>query len=377
MKTGILKSILLIFCCLCLVGCNNSADTSKNTSSKNKGTRENPYKVGESVIIKNAYTPDYWEKDAANIPYTIELKINKMLAPGEGLALMERKYDTFFLIPIAELTFSVQGDYSDSIAFNHLINLSSVTNEMEIEGARCTDEECHGLDEFFTNVTYEKYLAVSYDKNESKNYKYLKIEYYNDAEGLNTESVYVLLEDMKNEDNSESVEKQQQEENTASSNEESKYNNALAAEEKLQYTYAKRLYSELNGYKDSHEKMNDMIEILSKYNGTYYGESLKFDNVNVYMYVKDGTVRFKFDSSNVDISESIYEIYGAELDESLHEDTVIVGNQRVSDYSNPSENYIWIPQDNGTVMIAAWTENSIGNSWNGTYSKISDSVDIQ
>lgn len=381
MRRGILKWSLIGLLGLCLMGCGSNTDESKTTSNDNKGSRENPYKVGETIEIENAYVPDYFNKDAANIPYKIELVITDIIEKEEGIAFMERNYNIFTFIPSAEVTFSVQGDYSDAINFSSFMDIRSVTDEMEIKGASVTDEKWEELYKFYTNVTYEKYITVQYDQNDTEpdTYKYITIEYYSDVKCLDRETVYVLLEDTQKQDDNEAVDEDgnQQEESVEDSAEEIQYQSALAAEGKLQYTYAKRLYAELNGYKDSQQKMEDMISILSKYNGTYYGESLKFDNINVYMYVQDGTVRFKYDSADAEISPSVYEIYGAELDESLHEDTVIVGNERRSDYSNPSENYIWIPQEDGSVMIAAWTENSIGNTWNGVYSKVSDSVEME
>lgn len=371
----ILTFIIILVLALSICACGGNGNEEKTVSNDNKGSRENPYQVGETIKIENAYIPDYYIEDTANIPFTIDLVFTELIDKEQGVSMMESKYGLFTFIPAAKLSFSVEGDYSDAIDFISFLDIRSVTDEMEITSAWFNDEKDDSLNQFYTGTTYERYLAVPHDSksNEDVDYKYFTMEYYTDAKGENRETIYVSLENTPMAEDSENVNAQ---DNSGESAEEMKYKSALSAEKNLQYTYAKRLYAELKGYKDSQDRMENMISILSKYNGTYYGKSLKFENVNVYMYVQDGTVRFKYDSEGEELSPSVYEIYGAELDEGLHEDTVIVGSERMSDSYSPTTNYIWAPQEDGTVSFVAWTGNSTSNTWNGEYEKISDSVDV-
>lgn len=119
-----------------------------------------------------------------------------------------------------------------------------------------------------------------------------------------------------------------------------------------------------------------MKNILKEYDGTYYGESAQYENVNVYLYIKDGKVRAKF--KDVEMSSSKYELYSYGKNENGKE-ILAFADSRTSLFSlnndtTYGDRFDIQKLEDGSYLVAA-TEGSTSYAWNGFYNKISDTVD--
>lgn len=197
--------------------------------------------------------------------------------------------------------------------------------------------------------------------------EYIIIEYRDKNNELHR--IYISLDSQL--ENSE-----QENENDNSSAENQKYNTALSAEEKGYYTIALNLFNDISSYSDSKEHYDKMKDILKEYDGTYYGESSQYKNVNVYLYIKDGKVRAKFEG--MEMSASKYELYSYGMDENGNE-ILAFADARTTLYSlnndtTYGDGFAINKLEDGSYLVAA-TKDSTTYAWNGFYNKISDTVD--
>lgn len=366
-----------------LVACNVSESGNESNNSSNnaafesddKGTRSNPYKIGEKIEIADISTV-YDMEEYEDIEFGLSFCVDQSYSPDEGIRLKETRYDTFTAVPAAKITFKLTGNYDDELTWTNIFSVFVITDEMETHKFSSFE----GIDDFsnirtiYTGEEYTYHVLTAHDTktNITPVSKYLVLEYRNTNK--ETHSLYFSLEESVN--HGESAIENVEAEAAVDSDENKEYSSAIAAMEKGYYKIAENLFEKAGNYEDAESKYSEMKELLSLYDGTYYGYSTQYDNVKVYVYIKDGNVACQFEGR--DISPDRYELflYGSTQDGT---DLMAFAPSRTDlfNLSNDTEygDGFAIQSDSSGGYIIAATEGSTSYSWNGLFEKISDDVD--
>lgn len=154
------------------------------------------------------------------------------------------------------------------------------------------------------------------------------------------------------------------------SEEQSTYEAAIEAKEKGYYKVAETLFESIKGYEDATERYNELKSFLAQYDGTYYGESTKYKNVYVYLYINDGVVKAQFEGQ--DMSHSTYELYRYGTlpnGEPFIAFSNAISDRYSADYKCEYSDGVAIrKQDDGSYFLAP-TEGGTLDTWNGFYTK--------
>lgn len=190
------RILFVLIVCLGLCSCGKKTDGLSNGTSKNdKGSRTNPYKVGETIEIKNATSPvDAGDdNEAANGPYNITLVVDEVYSPEEGMAMQEQYYTVYGEYPCAKAHLYVEGDYPNALYY--LFMTHAFEDGMQIIGTNCKFNLSDPTfwNEVFTGVDYEFYIMAPCDSetNEFSVMKYWRFMYY-DKDG-NQPEIYIQL----------------------------------------------------------------------------------------------------------------------------------------------------------------------------------------
>ena len=133
----------------------------------------------------------------------------------------------------------------------------------------------------------------------------------------------------------------------------------------------------LGDYKDSAARCENLLVKLSKYNGTYEGESTEFNGVTVYLYIKDGEVKAQFAGQVLRQSEFEMYLYGQlKTGEELLAFALEIGDSYLySPDREYSEGFAIQQLSDGSYLVTA-TEGNEYYTWNGFYYKISDDTTV-
>lgn len=356
--------VILIIAIITFV--NMNIDNANNLIN-NKGTIDNPYKIGDTVKIDGIY--NIYNPAKKDISYSINFKINKKYSTSEGEGIRDKEYDKYTYIPVASVTFEIKGD-DDSVQYGDLIKLKTLDENLETNISSIENENQKQIAEVYIGKEYNYNITRQYEQGKNNaNIEYIIIEYRNKNNEL--QKIYIKLEEQL-----ETSENNQEKKDSNNSVEAKKYNSGLSAEEKGYYTIALNIFSEIPSYSNSNEHYENMKNILKEYDGTYYGESAQYENVNVYLYIKDGKVRAKF--KDVEMSSSKYELYSYGKNENGKE-ILAFADSRTSLFSlnndtTYGDRFDIQKLEDGSYLVAA-TEGSTSYAWNGFYNKISDTVD--
>jgi hypothetical protein len=368
-----LKRLLIIVMMLMLLtACQTTENGNVKSETNNKGTRENPYEISDTIDL-DEITPIYPYGKLDGCTFQLKFTVDQAYSPQEGISIKKQKYDSFTAVPAAAVRFELDGDYSDEINWCEVFKVSILSEEMETY-SYSSFEDCDDLSEkskIYTGFEYSYYALTNHDtsSNETPVSKYLVLEYADS--NAETHSLYILL--ATNEDNV-----QEKEVSDATENEQGNenYEAAVIAEEKGYYKIAEKLYQKVGTYEDAENKYYEMKELLSQYDGTYYGDSTQYNNVKVYVYIKDGNVACQFEGQ--DITPDRYELYvygdtqdGADLLAFAPARTDLFSVNNETQYGDGFA----ISSDGAGGYIIAATEGSTSFSWNGLFEKISDDVE--
>lgn len=185
----IILSIILI-----LSNSNNSINTGTNIDN-NKGTRSNPYKIGDTIEITEIYdlyaTSSSSKKD---IPFKANITFNKVYSAEQGINMRKSKgYDTFTAVPIANISFEVAGNYDDKLNYDELFKITYINEDMTEKIYPIENEEQEQIGTIFTGTRYTVNLLCEHDTNtnEVDKIKYFVIGYYD--KNFDIHSIYVEL----------------------------------------------------------------------------------------------------------------------------------------------------------------------------------------
>ena len=341
----------------------------RNNSQKhnlNKGTRDNPYFIGDKIKISDLL--DRFDQDTENLTFDLEIKVNKKISTYDGNeALNSQGYDTYTYIPIAEITFKLNGKYDNSIISDNVFKISTVNDNLENGASSFVNDKMESKTEIYTGKEYTYYATRQYDQDGSNpEIIYLLIEYL--TKDYKTKSVYIKLDD-----NNSKVK------NNAATEEEKIYNSANIAKNKGYYTIAKNLYNEVINYKDAKENYEKMINTLKDYNGTYYGESTDRKGVFYNIFIQDGEVRVQLKDSSTNISK--YELYSYGKDKNTENPILAFSEAKTSLFkvvndTKYGDGYAIQKLSDGSYLVAA-TAGSEYTTFNGFYNKINSTVENQ
>lgn len=204
-------NILLLFTlCMVFTGCGsgnaeNQIGTSESVKNE-KGTRNNPYQVGDSIVFDEEMYNGKGESDTScgTVPFRLSLTLNEVYTSAEGMALMEKEYDSFTFIPVADITFTLTGDYQDGIdyIFSCPFEISVLTDTMETQSHSLVTHDLDSLNTLYTDTAYNVYVSGSYDSDRDEPYthKYIVISYATDVNGEEKKSIYIELNNTETED---------------------------------------------------------------------------------------------------------------------------------------------------------------------------------
>lgn len=354
----------------------NTQEKDKSTGESNKGTKENPYKMEDSIII-NCYA---WEGnrilggevigsntfELSNFKIEVgELSSYNNAEDVKVLVFDKKCIETCYENGIGWLD---TGDIFVDNFFNDSMQTVDFANITEVY----TNIKRPNVVYFEGTIYKEAYAMCKIDNSDIINsgeiYSLMRITYYD--ENLDEQYVYIEL-DNKNE---QEIYEEQTENISEARN--TSYENAIIAEEKGYYTIAMNLFSKTLDYQDSQEHFDKLKDILSEYNGTYYGESTQYKNVKVYLYIENGNVTAQFEGR--DKSPDKYELYLYGETENNTEILAFAPSRTdlfsINIDTSYGDGFAIQKLDDGSYLVAA-TQGSTSYSWNGFYEKISDTIE--
>lgn len=388
MKRKLLATVSVSLCLLlsaCGGGGNDSiqqekvTDTQqedKGTEKSNKGTKENPYTMEDTITI----TCYAWEGNrilGGTVIGSNTFELSNFRIEVGNLSSYNNAEDVKVLVFDNKcietcyengLGWLDTGDIFVDNFFNDNMQTIDFTNITEIYTSIKRQNVV-----YFKGTTYtEAYAMCKIDNteiiNSDETYNLMRITYYD--ENLDEQYIYIELD---NKSEQEIYEKQTE---NISETRNTSYENAIIAEEKGYYTIAMNLFSKTLEYQNSQEHYNKLKDILSEYNGIYYGESTQYKNVNVYLYIENGNVTAQFEGQ--DKSPDKYELYSYGETEDNAEILAFAPSRTdlfsINADTSYGDGFAIQKLDDGSYLVAA-TQGSTSYSWNGFYKKISDTIE--
>ena len=363
---------LLLALCLTLCGCGGDEietteqepDSAVQTESP-KGSLENPYRVGETIVIEELYPAR--EHPDNQVPFRLELTVTEAYSPEESEAARTQKQ-----VPAARLRLSVTGDYAAPMALDQFFYRPLLSAELEktwplLFSAEDLSQEVTALE---IGKEYDLILTTyQADENAApQQYPYLMISYYYpDCDTIN--EIYIDLTSGYLEQSAETASDLSAEEQAQY------YQAATAAEEKGYYAVAKNLYECIPGYKDANVRLQAVLAALAPYNGTYYGHSHVHDDVSLWLYIQDGAVWATYDVENTPVLEYELYQYGTDPDGSPIMAFASGLTRFFLDNQNASYTQGFTMIQDGETWTVTATQEGQDRSWNSTLEKISDTVE--
>ncbi len=197
-----MKRLILVLCLtflLVCVGCGKQSDSiSKDTNQSNnkKGSRSDPYRVGEEVVLKDVCD---MSGDYKDVKLDVTFTISKTFTVEEGAKITNHDNTFASWRPVAIVDLHVDGDYDNRIDYSSCdaFEFVVINDKMEEDGAIF---ETLDLDQasYFTGVDYQFYIGANYDNNNStgEEAKYIEVNYkgYNENGDSYTDKVYIELD---------------------------------------------------------------------------------------------------------------------------------------------------------------------------------------
>lgn len=389
---NIIMFIILIIVLFGLTGCNNSSN------NNSKGSRSNPYKIGEQIKIDEIY--GIYDLEDIERPFKLTFIVNEIYDEKQGVELKEEKgASEYSSIPIANISFEVSGDYEDEIKESSVFQVSYINNSMEKQRYVLENKKQESIGSFYTGNQYNAIVLGKYDyKNKEADIpKYIVIDYWDKFDKCNTIYIDVMKKSIEDNDSK------------TQNNNEDLYQSAIELINNKEYDEAKDILKEILDYKDSKEytsycigmhyynfKMygkainnfnkcdnildarklkEELLNIVSKYNGTYYYQYPGNDFLGYYLFIKDGKADI-YSKSLYNDGDSIYYNYSinSKYNNSLNKDELYIGST-IFEKEPDSKNYefLFYELPDGGIAVSS-QEGSVNTMYSGVYDKISDSV---
>ena len=141
-------------------------------------------------------------------------------------------------------------------------------------------------------------------------------------------------------------------------------------------------FSRCENFLNANELKVELMEIVGKYNGTYYYKHPKVESLSYYMFVKDGKVDF---ASVTDYNINKQHLYSYLYSYSICEDTLHIWHEAVglaitygffNEHKKEDYQYSFteVPNPNGTLTILVAGDSDTSSLYYGFYEKIADTV---
>lgn len=392
----IVPAIIVIVVIIGIVVFNSNQSTSEN---KGKGTRDNPYKIGDTIEITDIYDLYATSDSNKNVPFNATITLEEVYTAEQGISKRKSEYDKFTTVPIAKVSFEVNGNYDDKLNYDEIFKISYIDENMEEKSYVIENDKQEQIGTIYTGNKYTANLLCKHDNetDEVDTIKYFVIEYRD--KNSNSHSIYI--EPVESSDDAINVE----------NNIETNYDNAIKLIDNEEYSKAYEVLQNISkDYKDNLELRNyckgmifykdyqcygyaldyfakcedtlntkdiknEIMEIVSKYNGTYYYDSPKYPNKNlgIYMCVKDGKVGFQYKSSytnGVSISYSYSLI--SKYNEETKQDELLICNFFADKPETSNYEFLWYELPDGGITISGRTNTTAPSSYSGIYDKESN-----
>lgn len=160
-----------------VLGVSLCACSGESNDTTGKGSRNNPYKIGETIN----FTADY---EGSIID--VKLTVNDLV---KGSDTIEKMYNDNGIYPqsgveelLVDFTIFCEGDYDSDIYLEDLVDPILITTSMEEDAVRGTisDNKLDGLTTIYTGVEYNLYKrSGTFADFSADEYKYVRFEYEN------------------------------------------------------------------------------------------------------------------------------------------------------------------------------------------------------
>lgn len=365
---------LLLALCLTLCACGDTNDTEPTPQKEPeavvqtespKGSLENPYQVGETVVIEETYVNG--DHPAGGVPFRMELTVLRVYTPEESEATRYKKQ-----FPVASVNISVTGQYEGQIGLDQLFYRPLLNGQMEKAWPMLFTSDGSKQEVSALEVGAENRFVLTVYREEDdmpmETYPYLMISHFYPDSATNRD-IYIALTGESGTSPAEEAPDLAEEERAEY------YQAALAAEEKGYYAMAKKFYAAIPGYQDADLHLQEMQNVLAPYNGTYYGESELHEGVGVWLYVEDGTVWAAYDVDGFPILE--YELF---LQSTQADGTPVMAfATELGRFFLGNHNAAYVSAFTLTTDGQKWAikaeEGNQDRSWDCTLEKVSDTVD--
>ena len=170
---------------------NESNNNQSQTINTGKGSRNDPYKIGDVIELKDI-SPVYPYGSLSGQKFDLKFKVNKIYSEAEGLKIRKSKYDTYTTLPIANVTFTLTGNYLDKIYYNEAFSVQSINEDMEgPAGFDFQNDNQENISYIYTGKEYTLNILGKYDMSNRKadKIKYIVLNYA-DKDG-NQNSLYI------------------------------------------------------------------------------------------------------------------------------------------------------------------------------------------
>lgn len=138
--------------------------------------------------------------------------------------------------------------------------------------------------------------------------------------------------------------------------------------------YLKDVVAKNKDYRDTDEQLQAIYDIVSKYDGTYYCDHLKYPGrgIGYYIFVKDGKVATELETTYQD-GEEVYYMYDlVEKQFSTGKKELMIGSAVYKDrkLTETEYEYSFMENANGTITVISYETNEY-STFNGIYHKTS------
>lgn len=160
----IVSLLLVLSMALSLCACGSNQKAPSKSSTSEKGTRTNPYKLGDAIKFKARPNRNDDSNNTSGTILNVSVMFSKSYYGDEVKALYDKNNITSNAYPsqLLPFTVSVSGDYDESIFAENLFLISGLTKEMiEDSTIGClADSKLDSFYNLYTGVEYSLYRQM-------------------------------------------------------------------------------------------------------------------------------------------------------------------------------------------------------------------------
>lgn len=150
------------------------------------------------------------------------------------------------------------------------------------------------------------------------------------------------------------------------------YCNAMKYYDLKCYGLAIENFSKCENILNAKELKDEFMEVVSKYNGTYYYQHPKTDYIGYYMFIKDGRIDI-YSKSIYNTGDKVYYNYSfmGKYNENTKQYDLYVGTSFLKEPEPKNYEFLFYELPDGAIAISSQNE-SVNTMYSGIYDKISN-----